>query len=288
MNKLLLSFINIFGYFFGKVLNFIDLIFRKKVSLFLKLAINNYLNLTIKNEGIFFDATEKNNYYRGRDLMIREPDTLYWIREFMKPDEIFYDIGANIGTYSLYAAKKKNLNVIAIEPESSSYYYLNKNIFLNNLDNKITALNIALNDKDKLSYLRLIKFEVAGTEINFDEKLDHKRREFKPIFNQGVFGYSMDSLVEKYGLPTPNHIKIDVGGDDLKIFNGMQKILKSNEIKTVMIELDVETPERYGIIEKMNNLNFKLITDNPKLRNSEYEKTKIFNHFFIKNDTNSK
>jgi len=131
MNKLLLRVVNLFGYFIAKILTVVDFIFRKKVSLFLKLAIEKYMSTTITNNGIIFDATEMSNYYRGRDLLKREPDTLYWIDNYMNDNDVFYDVGANIGTYSLYAANKGGLKIFAFEPESSNYYYLNKNIYLN-------------------------------------------------------------------------------------------------------------------------------------------------------------
>jgi|SaaInlStandDraft_5_1057022.scaffolds.fasta_scaffold09438_3 FkbM family methyltransferase len=282
MNKLLLRVVNLFGYFIAKILTVVDFIFRKKVSLFLKLAIEKYMSTTITNNGIIFDATEMSNYYRGRDLLKREPDTLYWIDNYMNDNDVFYDVGANIGTYSLYAANKGGLKIFAFEPESSNYYYLNKNIYLNGMDDRILALNVALNNEDKLSYLRLIKFIVGGTEINFDEKLDHKRRKFTPVYNQGVIGYSLDSLILKYNLPCPNHIKIDVGGDDLKIFEGMRETLLNENMKTLMFELDVELDERIGIADELIKLGYELIKDDSNLRNIEYEKTKIYNHFFRK------
>ena len=58
------------------------------------------------------------------------------------------DVGANIGLYSIYAAKKNIKGVLSIEPESQNFAILNKNIYLNNLSNKITTLNIGFSDKN--------------------------------------------------------------------------------------------------------------------------------------------
>src|SRR3989338_9770525 len=83
-------------------------------------------------------------YFRANTFFSKEPDTLAWIDTFNKSDT-FYDIGANVGLYSLYAAIK-GISVIAFEPESQNYAEFNKNIFLNNLDSKIQALNVAISD----------------------------------------------------------------------------------------------------------------------------------------------
>ena len=281
LNQFLVGIIKFFGLITGKFLNLLDSLIRKRVSLYFLDSLKNSITNTVVNDGIIFDATEFSNYYRGRELLTKEPDTLYWIDTYMDKDDVFYDIGANIGTYSLYAAKKKSMKVFALEPESSNFYFLNKNIYLNHLENNITAINVALNNSDKLSYLNLVKFIVGGTEINFDEALNHVREEFSPVFKQGVLGFSLDNLVKKFSIPYPNHIKIDVGGDEKKIFEGLEEVLKSPELKTIMIELNHNLEEHMVLIEKFKTLGFKQLTED-SLRNLEYEKTKIYNHFFIK------
>lgn len=281
LNKFWVKIIKVFGLITGKLLNLFDIILRKRFSLYFLDALKNSVNNTIINDDIIFDATEFSNYYRGRELLTKEPDTLYWINNYTKEGEVFFDIGANIGTYSLYAAKKKSLNVFALEPESSNFYFLNKNIYLNHLEKNITAINVALNNEDKLSYLNLVKFIVGGTEINFDEELNHMREKFEPVFKQGVLGFSLDNLVSQFEIPYPNHIKIDVGGDEKKIFEGMETVLNNTALKTVMIELNHDLEEHMELISKMRIIGFKLLEEDT-LRNIEYEKTRIYNHFFIK------
>ena len=70
----------------------------------------------------------------------------------MVKGDVLFDIGANIGTYSLYAASK-GVKVFAFEPESGSYAILNNNIKINSYSNYIKALNIALNDRNIVSEL---------------------------------------------------------------------------------------------------------------------------------------
>ena len=100
--------------------------------------IGNRLNLEVVNDGIVFDASFSTPDSRAERLLTKESDTLHWINNKMEPGDILYDIGSNIGVYSLYAAFR-DVDVVAFELESSTYAILNKNIYLNKLDHKIKA-----------------------------------------------------------------------------------------------------------------------------------------------------
>ena len=78
----------------------------------------------------------------------KEPETIQWINNFDKTKKIiFWDIGANIGLYSIYAATKfKEIEVIAFEPSTSNTRVLSRNISLNKLTNKINIFQLALSD----------------------------------------------------------------------------------------------------------------------------------------------
>ena len=72
-----------------------------------------------------------------------EPETFEWIRTTLKDQEVLWDIGANIGVFSLYAALEKKNKVLSLEPSAESYATLNANIRLNGLDEYIQALCFA-------------------------------------------------------------------------------------------------------------------------------------------------
>ena len=84
---------------------------------------------------------------RGFSMFRTDPEVCNWIDGFNENTTVA-DIGANVGLYSLYAAKK-NLKVYAFEPESLNFSCLNLNIFDNNLNDKIFALPIAVNNEEK-------------------------------------------------------------------------------------------------------------------------------------------
>ena len=72
---------------------------------------------------------------RAKTFLTKEPDTIEWIEKFNEKD-VFLDVGANIGIYSLYAAKKVS-KVWALEPESLNYAMLNLNILITNYHQKL-------------------------------------------------------------------------------------------------------------------------------------------------------
>lgn len=81
-------------------------------------------------------------FQRAKLLLETEPETIRWVDSFDE-DSVFWDIGANIGIYSLYASKvKKNIKCFSFEPFSANYFLLNKNIEINRLDKKITAYRL--------------------------------------------------------------------------------------------------------------------------------------------------
>ena len=85
------------------------------------------------------------NLYRAETYFTKEPDIIEWMDTF-DGNTVLLDVGANIGLYSVYAALKGAKHLISLEPESQNYGLLNKNIHINNLSEKITALNVGLSD----------------------------------------------------------------------------------------------------------------------------------------------
>ena len=71
--------------------------------------------------------------FRSLSFSNKEPETLKWINRFEK-NSTFFDIGANVGLYSIYAAKLTGANVYAFEPSVLNLEILYKNIDLNNLN----------------------------------------------------------------------------------------------------------------------------------------------------------
>jgi FkbM family methyltransferase len=184
--------------------------------------------------------------WRAQTLLLKEPETIEWIEGFNK-DELFWDVGANIGVYSLYAAKKGN-NVLSFEPMSANYFLLNKNIESNKLSGKIKAFCLAFNDETILNSLNMSNTSLGSAHSTFLEDVDQYGKNFTPAFKQAMLGFNIDGFIEQFSPEFPNHIKIDVDGIEDKIIYGARNTLSDARLKTLLIELD---PTRVNLSERM-------------------------------------
>ena len=215
---------------------------------------------------------------RGFSMFRNDSEIPKWIDGFKK-DSIFIDIGANIGMFSLYAAKK-NHKVIAFEPESLNFACLNLNIFDNKFNNKISAFPIALNNESKISHLNMSKIAFGGSGSTFDREVNEYGLHLKSIYSQGSVAFKLDDVLKEINI-TPDYIKIDVDGNELKVIQGMTGILEDKNLKSICIELSElnkfqEHAEAFQILKNKFNVYEK---------NHWYEGQKIFNYIFHRNIT---
>lgn len=216
---------------------------------------------------IYFHVPNELTLWRVGTFWEKEPDTLRWIDTF-KPDDLFIDIGANMGIYSLYAAFSRGVDVIAFEPEALNYALLNKNIYLNQIHGKIKAYPIALSDKTSLNTLHLSQFIEGGSCHQFKEKI------LPPKFHQGCFAMALDELIEQGLIPVPQHIKIDVDGNEPQIIQGALKTLCLPEVRSVLVELNLDLPGHTQVIDLMKEKGFIYCMEGPL--------QKIKNHIFFR------
>lgn len=201
-------------------------------------------------------------FWRAETLLTKEPETIEWIDSFKK-GELLWDIGANIGCYSLYAAKKGN-PVIAFEPSAANYFLLQKNIEYNQLDKNIQAFCLAFSDTSESGYLNMSSIQMGGAISNFGdvtETVECADESYDVKFSQGMISFSIDEFIRYYHIPTPNHIKIDVDGIENKIIRGAKHTLNDKNLKSLLIELDFNHPEyNEEIIRILDESGFTLIS----------------------------
>ncbi|HEY2961163.1 MAG TPA: FkbM family methyltransferase [Pyrinomonadaceae bacterium] len=184
----------------------------------------------------------------------KEPDTVEWVETFMKPGDTFYDIGANVGAYSLIAAKAFHgaVKVFAFEPAFLNFSQLCRNVFLNDCQDSITPLSIALSDKTSLDSFNYHDLIPGGSLHTLGEAIDYKGDRFKPVFKQAMLSFTTDDLIAQFALPTPTHIKIDVDGIELSILKGAELTLSDKTLRSIVVELEEGQSE-----EQINSLLFQ-------------------------------
>jgi FkbM family methyltransferase len=171
---------------------------------------------------------------RAFSLLTKQPETLEWIGAFQR-DSIFWDIGANVGVYSLYAGLRGDTRVVAFEPAAVNYFLLAANCELNQMDARIDSLQLGVGGERGLRHLEVSQF-APGDSFSFRGKADRPR-----AGRQASLILSIDELVEGYGLPCPNYIKIDVPALSDDIVAGASRTLQNPELREVHIEINPES-----------------------------------------------
>ena len=238
--------------------------FEKIIFNLFNLIFPNRLKYYFLKNKIFIKQNKRNifsirNYsstckMRAETFLTKEPDTIEWIETFDEKD-VFLDIGANVGIYSLFAAKK-GLQVWAIEPESLNFAMLNLNIFDNQLSSKITALPLSLHKSSKIDKLNIFNLDWGEALNSFNNTKDQFGKNFHPNFNQGSYSIKLDDLVKIIG--KVDHVKIDVDGNEDAIIEGSIQSFKEKKFKSILIELDENLNNYEFIIKKFSNAGYTL------------------------------
>jgi FkbM family methyltransferase len=217
--------------------------------------------------------------WRARTLLAKEPETLEWIDRFDTGD-VFWDIGANVGIYSVYAGFR-GMRVCAFEPSAPNYYLLNRNIEINALNERISAHCVAFSDQTGLDTLYMTSSELGGALNSFGEKIDWQGNLLQASTQQATIGYTLDEFINRFQIDFPNHIKIDVDGIEDKIIKGAKKTLLDARLKSVLVELDSGRQDYcdsvIGLISA-GGMKFVEKRHAPMFDNTQY--SSCFNYFF--------
>jgi FkbM family methyltransferase len=218
--------------------------------------------------------------WRARTLLTKEPETIEWIDSFDDGDT-FWDIGANIGIYSVYAAINRKVRVLAFEPSAGNYFLLNRNIEINGLTDVLRAFCLAFSDTASLDVLNMQSTGLGGALSSFGSTVDESGREFVPIFRQGMIGYSVDGFVAQFKPAFPSHLKIDVDGIEDRIILGAAATLSDARLKSISIELDASRPAyTESVIGKIEGAGLKFVAKRQSEMFAGGKYQHIFNYQF--------
>jgi FkbM family methyltransferase len=237
-------------------------------------------SLTRDGKEYRFHCPNELTRWRAETFFTKEPETIDWIDGF-KQGDVLFDIGANVGLYSIYAAKR-GIRVVAFEPESQNFALINRNLFLNGLADDVIGLNVAISDKDGMDYLFMPDFQPGGALNNVGEAVDLHHKEFKPHFKQGVITFSLDSFISHYPDYFPTHIKLDVDGLEAKIICGAEKTLRDPRLKSLLIEINENLPEDRETCAFIENLGLKFLHKKHSEMASQGDFKSLINYVFTR------
>ena len=218
--------------------------------------------VTVNHEAValHYCTPSKLTAWRVSTLFSKEPYTLEWIAEFGR-DDVLVDIGANVGMYTILAARTRGVKVFAFEPESQNYALLNRNILQNGLVDQVRAYCTGLTDETGFGDMYLSELRIGSSCHAVGDQRNFKLEPFDTQLVQGCYFTTLDALVAEGVVPVPNHIKIDVDGFEYKVIEGAAKTLENPEVRSLMVEVNTNLAEHRDLVTRLNNLGFNALEE---------------------------
>ncbi len=171
-----------------------------------------------------------------------EREVLHAITSDIRADDVFWDIGANIGIMSIAIAKLyPNTQVVSFECNPLTTHRLSTNIRLNQA--AIRVFSVALSDQNRMATFSIQNTGNSGISsltpwinTNYESEVSVATR-------------TADSLIETNDAPSPTLIKIDVEGSELRVLLGLSDHLASKTLRKIVFE--AADPELYDKIETL-------------------------------------
>jgi len=206
------------------------------------------------------------------------------LKKIVKPGDVFLDLGANIGYFSLLVASNSpSVKVISFEPVAGLFQNMNDNIFLNNSKN-ITTVNAAVGEMSEEKELFVSAPDNLGmSSFHQPENYSGKKERIKVE--------TIDDWFKTSGLAKIDIVKLDIEGSELAALKGMKEVLQKQK-PVLIVEINPETLSMFNlnpsdVVVYLKQLNFEgfLIFENDGLEHlNQQEIDQTTNVLFIHNE----
>ncbi len=186
------------------------------------------------------------NYYFG----LFEYEPMAFLYHYLDSEDIYFDIGANVGVYSVLAKKAKK--IVSFEPAEDTFQILLENLKVNNVSN---ANSVCCGVSDKDGSLTFTKNRDAVNRIvDQTESIDG-------IETETINVVSLDSFCKENNL-FPSVIKIDTEGAEESIIKGAETVIQNESLNVIVAEIFSDNK----ISTMLSEYGFKLYIYNPRKR----------------------
>jgi FkbM family methyltransferase len=201
----------------------------------LRSAMDRVQNVEYQGVKLTFLTPNALNKYRADTFSTKEPETLEWINAIPQ-GSVLWDIGANVGLYTCFAARARGCRVFAFEPSVFNLELLARNIFLNELTDKVAIVPLPLSEELSLSKLNMTTTDWGGALSTFGQGFGHDGKPIRKVFEFPTIGLSMIDAVDLLKIPRPDYLKMDVDGIEHLILKGGMPVLRG--VKGCLIEIN--------------------------------------------------
>jgi hypothetical protein len=178
------------------------------------------------------DVSVTGHYYTG----LEEFNEMCFFLNIMRPDNIFIDVGANVGLYTILSSKVIGAKTIAFEPVRKTYHALLENIKLNKINRLVEANNKCVGNANTNVFVSDFQDSAVNRVAKKNEKIKKNLTKLIRLDNY-------KSIYEKNIL-----IKIDVEGFELEVIKGAKNLLKKNII-ALIVEIN-NSGKKFGVTNK--------------------------------------
>lgn len=214
------------------------------------------------------------NIYTG----LHEFEDMAFLLHFLRPGDMFVDVGANVGSFTILAAGETDCDVVAFEPTPGTFKHLQRNIRLNGLEGKVRAHNMCVGSQKG--------------DVKFVSSLGCENHVSVPGDQKDVVSVPMDKIDSLLKIEGPALLKIDVEGYETEVIRGAAAFLQVPAVVGVIMELN-DACRKFGFSERtlheqMLSYGFKPYAYDPfsrKLSPLEYLNTSANNTLYLKSDS---
>jgi FkbM family methyltransferase len=193
------------------------------------------------------------NIYAG----LQEFEDMAFLLHYLRPDDFFVDVGANVGAYTVLAGAVVGARGIALEPVPSTFSRLSGNVRINGREHRVQCLNMGAGDRDAV-----LRFSADEDTMNH---VLSEREAGRPGVDVPV--RRLDTLL---GEKRPAFLKVDVEGFETAVIEGAGRAIAGDHPMVIVMELN-GCGQRYGysedaLMDRMRGLGFQPCSYDPLAR----------------------
>ncbi len=178
------------------------------------------------------------SYQRARALLSKEPETIAWLRKNLRPTDVFLDIGANVGTFTIFAGKhvSDRGHVYACEPHLPTTVQLIRNVAANGLEDRVSVISIAASGEDGFVPFLYKRWRqgASGSQLAVADGPGLA----KSVGTELKSCMRVDTMIAQGLIRPPNLVKIDTDGIEVPIVSGMKKLLSGpQQPRSLLVEV---------------------------------------------------
>jgi len=201
--------------------------------------------VSVDNVSFTLSCTNWITHFRWYLFPKKDVEVRNYINEYVKDNDVFFDIGANVGVFSVYAAKRHpTVSVYCFEPEYANLNTLKDNIVCNDLLGEVKIYSVAIGDFVGFSELHLQDLTTGSAAHSENKKqLDMTDEGYPVVWSEGIISVTVDHICEQLNI-IPNTMKIDTDGGEAKIFKGAVRTLSNANFRSLIVEIPEDTKKR--------------------------------------------